>query len=94
MIAYGHSDLSARLGIHLQLDHPRFKAVVRRIADACNKHGKLARGSAETEAQIGEYYQLGTDEKFTVVFDAIRQLMAPPPTPSKRKIGYFVEGSP
>lgn len=59
MIAYGHSDLSARLGIHLQLDHPRFKAVVRQIADACNKHGKLARGSAETEAQIEEYYQLG-----------------------------------
>ena len=26
MIAYGHSDLSARLGIHLQLDHPQFKA--------------------------------------------------------------------
>ena len=59
MIAYGHSDLSARLGIHLQLDHPKFKAVVKRIADACNKHGKLARGSAETEAQIEEYYQLG-----------------------------------
>ena len=59
MIAYGHSDLSAKLGIHLQLDHPTFKAVVRQIADACNRHGKLARGSAETEAQIAEYYQLG-----------------------------------
>ena len=59
MIAYGHSDLSARLGIHLQLDHPRFKAVVRQIANTYNKHNKLARGSAETEAQIGEYYQLG-----------------------------------
>ena len=59
MIAYGHSYLSARLGIHLQLDNPKFKAVVRRIADACNKHGKLARGSAETEAQIEEYYQFG-----------------------------------
>ena len=23
MIAYGHSDLSARLGVHLQLEHPR-----------------------------------------------------------------------
>lgn len=59
MIAYGHSDLSAKLGIHLQLDHPRFKATVRKIVDACKKHGKLARGSAETEAQIEEYYQLG-----------------------------------
>ena len=32
MIAYGHSDLSARLGVHLQLEHPTFKAAVRRIA--------------------------------------------------------------
>ena len=55
MIAYGHSDLSARLGVHLQLEHPTFKAAVRRIAEACNAHGKLARGSAETEAQIEEY---------------------------------------
>lgn len=59
MIGYGHSDLSARLGIHLQLEHPTFKAAVRRIADACNKHGKLARGSAETEAQVEEYWKLG-----------------------------------
>ncbi len=55
MIAYGHSDLSARLGVHLQLKHPTLKAAVRRIAEVCNAHGKLARGSAETEAQIEEY---------------------------------------
>ena len=59
MIAYGHSDLSAQLGVHLQLEHPTFKAAVRRIVDACNTHGKLARGSAETEAQIEEYWQWG-----------------------------------
>jgi 2-keto-3-deoxy-L-rhamnonate aldolase RhmA len=59
MIAYGHSDLSARLGVHLQLEHPTFRAAVQRIAKACNAHGKLARGSAETEAQIEEYWQLG-----------------------------------
>ena len=59
MIAYGHSDLSAQLGIHLDLEHPTFKAAVRRIAAACKAHGKLARGSAETEAQIEEYWQLG-----------------------------------
>ena len=59
MIAYGHSDLSARLGVHLQLEHPTFKAAVHRIAKACNAHGKLARGSAETEAQIEEYWRLG-----------------------------------
>ena len=59
MIAYGHSDLSARLGVHLDLEHSSFKAAVRRIAEACSKHGKLARGSAETEAQIEEYWRLG-----------------------------------
>jgi 2-keto-3-deoxy-L-rhamnonate aldolase RhmA len=59
MIAYGHSDLSARLGVHLDLEHPRFKAAVRRIVEACTKHGKLARGSAETEAQIEECWRLG-----------------------------------
>jgi 2-keto-3-deoxy-L-rhamnonate aldolase RhmA len=59
MIAYGHSDLSARLGVHLQLEHPTFKAAVRRIADACAAHGKLCRGSAETEDQIEEYWRLG-----------------------------------
>ena len=32
---------------------------VEEIAAACNAHGKLARGSAETEAQIEEYWQLG-----------------------------------
>jgi len=26
MIAYGHSDLSAQLGVHLDLEHPKFKA--------------------------------------------------------------------
>ena len=59
MLAYGHSDLSARLGVHLDLEHPRFKAAIKRIFDACNRHGKLARGSAETEAQIEEYWRLG-----------------------------------
>ena len=59
MLAYGHSDLSAALGIHLQLEHPRFKEVVRTIAATCRKYGKLARGSAETEAQIEEYWHLG-----------------------------------
>jgi 2-keto-3-deoxy-L-rhamnonate aldolase RhmA len=59
MIAYGHSDLSGALGIHLQLDHPRFKEAMQKIVDACKKHGKLCRGSAETEAQIEEYWKLG-----------------------------------
>ena len=32
---------------------------MRKIVDACKKRGKLARGSAETEAQIEEYRKLG-----------------------------------
>src|SRR6202021_3702540 len=44
MIAYGHSDLSARLRVHLQLEHPTFKAAVRRIAEACGAPGKVGRG--------------------------------------------------
>ena len=59
MIAYGHSDLSAQLGVHLDLEHPRFKAAMQRIVSACKTHGKLARGSAETESQIEEYWRLG-----------------------------------
>jgi 2-keto-3-deoxy-L-rhamnonate aldolase RhmA len=47
------------LGFHLDLEHPTFKAAVRRIAAACNAHGKLARASPETEAQIEEYWKLG-----------------------------------
>ena len=31
------------------------------------------------------------DEQFSIVFDAIRQIMAPPPVPPKRKIGFQVE---
>jgi 2-keto-3-deoxy-L-rhamnonate aldolase RhmA len=32
---------------------------MQKIVDACKKHGKLCRGSAETEAQIEEYWKLG-----------------------------------
>src|SRR5207237_5248653 len=38
MIAYGHSDLSAQLGVHLDIEHPTFRATHRRIASACTEH--------------------------------------------------------
>jgi 2-keto-3-deoxy-L-rhamnonate aldolase RhmA len=59
MIAYGHSDLSAQLGVHLDLEHPKFKAAMKKIVDACVANGKISRGSAETEAQIEEYWKMG-----------------------------------
>jgi hypothetical protein len=49
-----------------------------RVVLASNK--ELARRLDQLEAS--------TDEKFTVVFDAIRQLMAPPPEPKRRPIGF------
>ena len=30
------------------------------------------------------------DAQFKIVFDAIRQLMTPPPNPSKKRIGFHV----
>jgi hypothetical protein len=41
------------------LEHPTFKAAVRRIAEGVWRTWEAARGSAETEAQIEEYWQLG-----------------------------------
>jgi 2-keto-3-deoxy-L-rhamnonate aldolase RhmA len=50
---------SVRLGVNFQLEHPTFRAAVRRIAEACNANGKLCRESAETEARIEDYWRLG-----------------------------------
>ena len=57
MIIYGHSDLGARLGVYLQLEHPTFKAAVRRIARPATPTGNLPEG--RTEAQIEDYWRLG-----------------------------------
>jgi len=62
MIAYGHWDVSERLRVHLKLELPIFNADARRIAKACNARGKLARESAETEAQIEEHSRLACKE--------------------------------
>ena len=43
-------------------------------------HKELSRKLRDLEAKY--------DKQFDVVFDAIRQLMAPPPVPPKRKIGF------
>lgn len=45
-------------------------------------HKDLARKLEEMEKKY--------DAQFKVVFDAIRKLMAPPPEPKKRKIGFIV----
>ncbi|MFZ3065702.1 MAG: ORF6N domain-containing protein [Nitrospirota bacterium] len=47
-------------------------------------HKDLARKLEEMEKKY--------DVQFKVVFDTIRKLMAPPPEPKKRKIGFIVRG--
>jgi len=47
-------------------------------------HEELARKLAELEAQLAEH-----DEQIQAIFEAIRQLMAPPDRPP-RKIGFEV----
>jgi hypothetical protein len=46
-------------------------------------HKDLARKLDEMERKY--------DAQFKVVFDAIRELMTPPPDPPKRKIGFIVD---
>lgn len=60
-----------------------------KLREVLATHKDLARKLEDIERQLGKH-----DEQFRVVFDAIRQLMAPPPTPPKRKIGYRAESTP
>lgn len=53
-----------------------------RLREMLASHKDLARKLAAMEKNY--------DEKFKVVFDAIRQLMAPPPVKKKRRIGFRV----
>jgi phage regulator Rha-like protein len=54
-----------------------------KLREILSTHKDLARKLAELEKQYAEH-----DRKFQLVFDAIRKLMEPPPTPKKRRIGF------
>ena len=54
-----------------------------RLREIMSTHKDLARKLDDLQRKLGEH-----DEKFAVVFEAIRQLMAPPPAPAKRRIGF------
>lgn len=52
-------------------------------------HAELARKLDELEKKVGEH-----DEKFQLVFEAIRQLITPPQPPTKRRrIGFGATSS-
>ena len=55
-----------------------------KLREVLATHKDLARKLEQIERHLGKH-----DEEIRVVFDAIRQLMAAPPTPPKRKIGYL-----
>jgi hypothetical protein len=54
-----------------------------RLREIMSTHKDLARKLDELERKLAEH-----DEKFAIVFEAIRQLMAPPPAPPKPRIGF------
>jgi hypothetical protein len=54
-----------------------------RLREIMSSHKDLARKLDDLERKLGQH-----DEKFAIVFEAIRQLMAPPPTPPKPRIGF------
>ena len=55
-----------------------------RLREILASHKDLARKLDDLERKLGEH-----DQKFRVVFEAIRQLMLPPPEPEKkRRIGF------
>lgn len=51
-----------------------------RLREMLASHKELSRKLAELEKRY--------DRQFKMVFDAIRELMAPPPVPPKRRIGF------
>jgi hypothetical protein len=54
-----------------------------RLREILSTHRELARKLTDLERRLCEH-----DDKFAVVFEAIRQLMAPPREPAKRRIGF------
>lgn len=54
-----------------------------RLRQILATHKDLERKLEEHDRKLGEH-----DQKFNIVFEAIRQLMAPPPSPKKPRIGF------
>jgi 4-hydroxy-2-oxoheptanedioate aldolase len=81
----GHFDLSVSLGIPGEFGHPKFTGAIKKVADACNKHGK-ALGRLVPDVATGvDYYKQGFDficysgdvwVLQTALTDAVKQLRA------------------
>ena len=74
-----NSDLAVEVNIAIM------RAFVR-LREMMSTHKDLARKLDDLQRKLGEH-----DEKFAIVFEAIRQLMAPPAAPAKPRIGFHRE---
>jgi phage regulator Rha-like protein len=72
------SDRAVKISINV------IKAFIK-LREILSTHKELAHKLAQLEQKIEKH-----DEEIKVVFDAIRKLMAPPPEPKKKKIGFVV----
>lgn len=70
------------------LNSPRAIAVNIEIMRAFVKLRVILASNKELSRRLDQL-EANTDAKFTAVFEAIRQLMAPPPAPRKRPIGFL-----
>jgi len=57
-----------------------------KLRETLATHKELSRKLADLERKMGDH-----DEQIQAIFEAIRQLMAPPDTKKKKKIGYIVK---
>jgi len=74
-----HSDRAIEVNIAIM------RAFVK-LREILATHKELARELENIDRKLGQH-----DEHFRVVFEAIRQLMAPPQTGKKRQIGFHSE---
>ncbi len=57
-----------------------------RLREFLATHKELAAKLGELETKVGKH-----DQEIKLIFEAIRQLIAAPPTPPKRKIGFHAD---
>lgn len=75
--------LNSKRAVHVSLLVVRAFVKLREMLSA---HKELALKLAELEHRFEKH-----DEHIATLFEAIRQLMAPPPEPPKRRIGFIVD---
>ena len=79
---YAFTEHGALMSAHV-LNSPKAVEVSVQVTRAFVRLRQILASHEEIRRKIDEH-----DKKISVLFDAVRQLMAPPPVPTKRKIGF------